>query len=171
MITIIGNGSSALGKGLGGDLDKMSLIVRLNKFELKGFEKDLGSSTDLHILNSQALIPYAEKKTPPCSDVRFFRHGQDNPDTFFREIDMRFKHLCKTMLGGTRASIGFVAIIYALTSLSQADEQVAYLNFDWGKTGHYWEKNHRHSPVHDMKKEKEFLHQLGKEMKGRLIQL
>jgi hypothetical protein len=53
---IIGNGPSILSKELGGFIDKTETVVRINKFHIKGFEKHVGTKTDIWAVNMGYLI-------------------------------------------------------------------------------------------------------------------
>lgn len=48
-VAIVGNGPSELGLNKGIQIDDHDLVVRFNNFEIKGYEKDYGSRTDIWI--------------------------------------------------------------------------------------------------------------------------
>jgi len=44
-VVVVGNGPSLMGKGLGHKIDKFPNVIRVNKFRIKGYERDVGSRT------------------------------------------------------------------------------------------------------------------------------
>lgn len=48
-LILVGNGCEVLNSELGSEIDKFDIVVRLGTFELMGFEKNVGTKTDLCI--------------------------------------------------------------------------------------------------------------------------
>lgn len=46
-LIIVGNGSSLLNSNNGDKIDSFNTVVRFNSFKIKGFEKDVGTKTDI----------------------------------------------------------------------------------------------------------------------------
>ena len=53
-VAVIGNGPQEIGKGCGEEIDSHDIIIRFNNFNIKGFEKDYGSKTDIWVRGFQA---------------------------------------------------------------------------------------------------------------------
>jgi len=47
----VGNGPSLLGKKNGGDIDSSDIVIRMNNFQTKGFEDDVGNMLDIFLTN------------------------------------------------------------------------------------------------------------------------
>ncbi|XP_056132075.1 ST3 beta-galactoside alpha-2,3-sialyltransferase 3a [Lampris incognitus] len=56
---IIGNGGILANKSLGQRIDEFDVVVRLNQAPVKGFEKDVGSKTDIRITYPEGAIQKA----------------------------------------------------------------------------------------------------------------
>jgi len=46
-IAVVGNGPSEIGKGLGDEIDAHDVVIRINNYRIKGFEKDYGRKIDV----------------------------------------------------------------------------------------------------------------------------
>lgn len=53
-VAVVGNGPQEIGKGYGEEIDSHDIIIRFNNFNIKGFEKDYGSKTDIWVRGFQA---------------------------------------------------------------------------------------------------------------------
>ena len=58
-ILIIGNGSSVLSQKLGDKINEISIIARINNYQINGYEDYIGSKTDIWIngANSKLILP------------------------------------------------------------------------------------------------------------------
>ena len=68
-VLIIGNGPSILEKEYGKEIDKFDIVIRLNDYKIKGYEKNVGEKTDLWFtgLGWQLDKRKSNKKTLICS--------------------------------------------------------------------------------------------------------
>lgn len=48
-VAIVGNGPSELGKNCGKEIDSHDVVIRINNYQISGYEKDYGSKTDIWI--------------------------------------------------------------------------------------------------------------------------
>ena len=60
-VIVVGNSPSLLGKKLGKFIDSYDIVVRINKFKLDGYEKDVGSKCNAFHIN-ESLHPNNFKK-------------------------------------------------------------------------------------------------------------
>jgi len=51
-IAVVGNGPSEIGKKRGEDIDSHDIVIRMNNFQIDGFEEDYGSKTSIWVRNS-----------------------------------------------------------------------------------------------------------------------
>ena len=55
-VAIVGNGPSEIGKGLGPEIDAHDFVVRMNNFQVTGYEADYGTKTDVWTKNNTPQI-------------------------------------------------------------------------------------------------------------------
>lgn len=73
-IVVVGNGPSAGEGGLGEEIDKFRTVIRLNCFEIDGYEKHVGARTDIWAVNlatHDTLLKIIERSDKPDSIGRF----------------------------------------------------------------------------------------------------
>lgn len=160
---IIGNGSTLLGKGLGAEIDKFERVIRLNLFKIDGFELDLGTKTNIHVLNGKDA---SELKAPRAqityASVRTQALWEEKLEKKAIQLGMRrlpkYYPLVIADVGGIHRdpTLGLKAISYWLF---RADSPLYIANFDFGETGHYWNQAHRHQK-HSWQREKELVEEL-----------
>ncbi|QFI65802.1 glycosyltransferase family 29 protein [Sinorhizobium alkalisoli] len=67
-VVVLGNAPSVLERELGQKIDGFDVVIRVNNFRIKGFEKHIGSKTD-YALISPACMPSEELSSLPASKV------------------------------------------------------------------------------------------------------
>ena len=77
-VVFVGNGPSVIGTGLGEKIDSFDQVVRFNWFAIRGFEKDVGTKTDLWSTFGRGNLPKDEDQRPQRA---IFLHG-DKPKGF-----------------------------------------------------------------------------------------
>lgn len=157
MTVVVGNGSSAIGKGLGPLIDSCARIVRCNKFVTEGFESDLGERTTdwvHHIGIQDARIGPHDWWLAAPKDFHFlFKLDQVMPG---HVVPMRHGIDSAADAGladGKHSSCGLMAVYMAI----EWGGPVAIVNFDHAATGHYFDTDHKHSGCHEWPKEKALL--------------
>jgi len=50
-VALVGNGPQEIGKGLGAEIDGHDVVIRINNYELAGYESDYGCRTDVWVKN------------------------------------------------------------------------------------------------------------------------
>lgn len=160
MTIIVGNGSSAIGKGLGDQIDAADRIYRCNNYVLQGFERDLGTRTTdwVHHMGIQTEREGVHDwwlSSPKDFHFLFrlyrvmpghvipLRHGVDSA----RDAGLP---------DGFHSSCGLHAVYHAMES----GDRVAIVNFDHANTGHYFDATHTHSGCHDWDKERTLMNRL-----------
>lgn len=162
MIVVIGNGTSAIGRGLGAQIDSAERVVRFNHFRLEGFNKDLGTKITDHMHIHGAKHLWAGVKKWAVASPKDFAYLVQDPEINNRDIvplEMLQEIIVEAKLGvGVHASTGLVGIFLAL----RWGDDVAITNFDFAVTGHYWEMGHLHSKNHNWAAEKLYVQLLKK---------
>jgi len=162
---IVGNAASLLNANNGDTIDSFDVVVRLNKFVIKDYEKYVGTKTNIfcskwynmgHNINNlhtynNLWLPYP-RNTKDWFNKNSFKevnnevHLQNiknfNLDTNkFVYIDNKYTHIVKTFFKNVcQPSTGLIALVLALQELSQYD--IYYTGFDNFSTGWYWDVHH-----------------------------
>lgn len=165
---VIGNGSTLLGKGLGKEVDSYDRVIRLNEYKTEGFEEDLGSKTDVHLVNGGVVLQLLSGLRCPttfccaCNAnwTRAKRKGAEKVG--IKRIPRSNCNLGSKLIKSPKAepTLGIKAITWfaKIRDLQISSfEKVWVANFDFGKSGHYWDKNHQHGKIHPWGKEKLFM--------------
>lgn len=76
---VVGNGPSITGRGLGEYIDSFENVVRINNFKTEGFEKDVGTKTDVWATTLYVDIDRSRLKTVEVTD--FFLPSNTAPLT------------------------------------------------------------------------------------------
>jgi hypothetical protein len=156
---IVGNARSLLSTKNGSLIDSFDIVIRCNSFKIKGYEKHVGTKTDIacfiptgsgakHLIREQS-----RDRIKRASEIWFSRprgccggiHRQIikklcSTQSVSYPSDEEFEEMVKTLdaHGGNRAwpSTGFVAIEMAIKRLER--HEIYLTGFDFFKTGHYF---------------------------------
>jgi len=185
---VLGNGGSVLDNERGIDIDKFDLIVRSNLARFEGFEKHVGSRTDIRFLSHKTFgntldknySSYEEDYVPNSKQHHLIIRSAGNVgsmipgfaknrNNMFSVLDIEYnKHLDKLVSNNHYCSVGFSAI-HTMIDLGC---DVYIYGFDFynpKKKYHYFEEC---SPMvqtgrsnHEGDREKEYIMQLIEEGK------
>jgi hypothetical protein len=196
-VIVVGNGPSILKYEVGAEIDKFDIIIRVNGFRIKGFEKYIGTRTDIwaaglatnaersHLENKideiWALMPYRtifdEATLKQKRRIhRFFNKGGvvDYPlDKIFHLEVNQFAEMISNMPVG-RPSTGLSAIYVALNIYKA--KSVTLHGFDYFQGAisgtpvpHYYEHEHRWKNLHHGNREMLWIEKLLSEKKVQFL--
>lgn len=164
-VIVVGNAASLLDKRNGALIDSFDVVVRLNKYVIKGYEEHVGKKTDVYCskwLNmsynidsvsnyKQVWLPYPE---PPNwwtsrgnhNEVSLKEH-QHNIDTHKLNKDSlvfldkdRAREMEAVFKNTCHPSTGMIALMIAIQQFSNFN--ISYTGYDNFNTGWYWDKQH-----------------------------
>lgn len=190
-VIVVGNGPSILKHEVGTEIDKFDIVIRVNGFRIKGFEKYCGTKTNIwaaglatnaershleHKIDEVwALMPYRtiiEEATQKQKRriYRFFNSGVDYPlDKIFHMTCDQFANMISTMPVG-RPSTGLTAIYVALNIYNAKNITLHGFDYFQGAIGgtpvpHYYEHAHRWKNLHHGNREMLWVEKLLSEKK------
>lgn len=197
-VLIIGNGPSILEKEYGEEIDKFDIVIRLNDYKIKGYEKNVGEKTDLWFtgLGWQLDKRNAGVKTLICSH-KFYKRKEvlkqvskkiifskdentiknEKKNIYYVNNPHMFKYQKYISDKKYMFSTGMCAI---LTAINYFYNPITIVGFDGaiekrkGGTGkvmpHYYErKTEVGKGVHNFNKEQEMLRELMMEGKLKIL--
>jgi len=166
-LLLIGNGRGVLDNQLGGEIDLFDVVVRLGTFKTDGFEKFVGTKTDL-IITAHWKLDYErmksfktfvtfpvfyekmankelgelEKEVLAKLDDKFHKNVSFMTNQDMEEIKQTYSILGKTCFDVERInpSLGYRALWYVMKNFSGYEKFV--YGFDFFKTGWYWKEEH-----------------------------
>ena len=181
---IVGNSGIMKDSNHGELIDSHDFIIRFNSARVEGWEKDVGSKTNLRILNIHNFLGQSgsfrfEKDDPmfvpnlPKQDLMIIRNPGNHGYKWNQQImDARRNgndlfvlgdniwNKCKKQLGGVDPSVGFVGLTLALENF----EEISIFGFDHGNISddrrHYWERVRGWKGNHVLNKEGEIMNEL-----------
>jgi hypothetical protein len=157
-IIIVGNGSSLLGVGLGNQIDKFDIVVRLNNFRINSYEPDVGRKMTYWAVRQSRSMLQSLKEHWPINDIRTIKTIMAVPTTniytdkirlLIPKLDLNILSIneftsnaptaiLRTVNGISECSTGFYSIIASL----QIWGKVTIVGFGGNKN--YWgEENTR----------------------------
>ena len=186
-VIVVGNAASALTKNNGPSIDLFDIVVRLNKFVIKGYEPYIGTKTTIYCskwLNmshnmstlseyEQLWLPYPKPPNWWTSKGNFnevslqqsldyakrFNINEDNIKFLDNEKAKEMESIFKNIC---QPSTGLIALMMAIQEFPSSN--IKYTGFDNFNTGWYW--NPSYNCVKGMKNsivfEKIFLNYLNK---------
>ena len=169
---IVGNSASILNRNNGYLIDSFDVVIRLNKFKIKGYEKYVGTKTDIYCskwlnmsynldnieLFKEIWLPYPIPPNWWTSDGNFKEVDLETHNYYINKFNLNNK-LLKYMPSEClpefedvfkktcQPSTGLIAIMMAIKLLS--NYTIQYTGFDAFATGWYW--NTSHNCVKNMK--------------------
>ena len=184
-VAIVGNGPSEINSGRGKEIDSHDIVIRMNNYRLKGFEKDYGTKIDIWARGTGASD--VEDKTKKCNykacfwgaDVTKFRLNHQllsimdrdlkNPNLITQVLDEATAFEIKEKTGVFFPTTGFNTICYILLKCSP--QKVDYYGFSFLQkkvdkyATHYFNDRSKkeavdRSCVHNFDKEAEYLKEL-----------
>jgi len=168
-ILLVGNGPSLLGSSLGKKIDEFDVVVRMNKFRLKGFEKDVGTKTTVwwrtdcnDLLDPEvsfenvmlSILPRAEKAWATELQQKYAGKTVVVPERIHRGVH-RDMGLGDPLTSDMWPSTGLIAISYF--ALLYGEVTICGFEGFAGKK-HYWEPEVApHLKFHDAVKEQKYV--------------
>jgi len=134
-ICVVGNANIIYNYGK--IIDSYKVIIRINKYiTSKKYSKQIGSKTTHWCTNAQGDINKYGFKESICPFKR--KHISNGTNIISPEYDWRSETGIKRLTTGS-------TLLYIL---HKCDITVDAYGFDFLKTGHYWNNNHKHAEVH-----------------------
>lgn len=175
---IIGNSPDVLNQELGDVIDSMDLIVRLNNFETRGYERYVGSrcdiafmtfatkfSSELYEMNRENLYLFVAERFK-CYDFLQERMSREGASGILpHEVNILSNEYyeglrqCVGLKGRQRATIGLIALVWCRRFFSDAKLFMHGINFfeGQGKLLHHYSGHTTPSDdYHDFNKEKKY---------------
>ena len=99
-VCIVGNSGEAIGSNKGQLVDLCDIIIRMNDFETRGYEKDLGSKTNIIVCAFSSLNKICNPKKYP----NYPHHNITQKVIFWsaRNLHGEKARRCQSMLGHTK---------------------------------------------------------------------
>ena len=172
MIAVVGNSDKLLKKNYGGFIDSHDIVIRMNEAPTKGYEKYVGSKTDIRFVvfseryynyekpEAKIIILYSYSEKMIKEGLKYFNKALILPQSFINECDSKVgrRNLFSKSLYRYKpiSSVGFKAIHFAL-DMGKVD--LFGFNFAEGKKFHYWEDLSKRDVKkwHDYEKEKQII--------------
>lgn len=163
-VYIIGNGPSVLLSELGKQIDDTDIVVRLNDFNVTGFEKFVGSKTD--IVFTCRLNEYIDRMNqfPVVITCLLMNplNGVTIPDTVLQQVNqaITWEYVDKLLpvlglMPGCYPTTGFLCVLHMIRCYGH----VNIIGFDGLGNGnqHYYETGDRpHARRHDGRRERDW---------------
>lgn len=173
-IIIVGNGSTLLDKENGSLIDSFDTIVRFNSYKISGFEKYVGTKTNIWFTCNRAHIK-------DCNTLeRVIEHSwQWNPekDQIFKSISSVYPKCEKTKREFVRNKIplknpstGIIAIFMMIED-QEYEKPIYITGFDWWLTDkHHYGDNERRGALHSPSEEYQIISGLVNEGKVKFLE-
>lgn len=179
-IVIVGNGTGVLGKERGLFINSCDIVIRCNTYQIKGYEKHVGTKTDIlaaisagaggrvlsrnfdknQMSNIKEVWFSRPKSLSDKNHVRFIKKYITN-----HKIEYVSKVLFDLVLEKSKTkypSTGFIAIAMAINKFKYPIYITGFDNFE---TNHYFNKSKKIGGSHPSKIEKELMDQYERENK------
>lgn len=183
-IAVVGSSGILLDKEYGEQIDANDVVVRFNVSRVKGYEKHVGSRTDIRFMNGHAFDGSSDPTRFKSHDPNFvskligetlivkswnvseFMNGifKTTPQNSVYFINPPFTQYCNSVTG-KEATCGLVGILF----LSLFSRNISCFGFNFYKDGwssnHYWEEMGEYKQGHSFNNEEAIFTQLEKEEK------
>lgn len=178
-VAVVGSSGNLLNHEFGEEIDKHDIIIRFNQARVEGYEKHVGSRTDIRIVNTHVFKGTTSTKNFSKLDKKFIQKlspqllvvskpvayekekVSPNNDVMFISDEL-YAH-CEKVLGNEKQpSVGFLGVFLAMTS----GKKVSVYGFDQSNSTenkHYWEEVSKIGDHHKFSKEKEIFDILEKQ--------
>jgi len=177
-VCIVGNGKSILSHEYGSKIDSFDTVIRINTFKIEGFEKHVGTKTDIfatsawsHLVHNKHIDltdeiwltrPMNKKLIPPWwigvmrGTIKKYNLGinQEVSADTWKQLK---KNLGQKLSSNYAPSSGIVAMLMAIDNFQ---DDISVVGFDFFKKPHYYPKKEEDVRWHEMKKEKEYFETL-----------
>lgn len=182
---LIGNGPSVLKREMGETIDSFGTIVRFNNFEIKDYEKYVGTRTDIWATRiCQSIKPRTEEEFDSFDEII----GIVNKCLFTKTIERlvpqfltkvphatvihaeqcaKYSQMFNYDFNKNWLSVGMIIILYML-DMEYADKLYLY-GFGGSNKKHYFKLNPKDPKFHDFTKEAKHIHSLMKQDKIEIL--
>lgn len=184
-IAIVGSSGILLDKEYGKFIDEHDIIVRFNVSRVEGYEKYVGSKTNIRFMNGHAFNGSSDPNKFKSHDPNFVSNLEDeilivkswNQQEFMEGIlkttpqnkvyflNPPFTQYCNSLIG-KEATCGMVGVLF----LSLFTSNISCFGFNFYKDGwnknHYWEEMGEYKQGHSFNLEEQLFTQL--EQKGKI---
>ena len=183
-IAVVGSSGILLNSEYGELIDTHDIVVRFNASRVKGFEKHVGSQTDIRFFNGHAFAGSSDSSRFKKHDPNFvsslsgetfivkswnmeeFAQGilKNTPQNSTYFLNPTFTRYCNSITG-QEATCGIVGIFF----LSLFTTNLSCFGFNFYKDGwsknHYWEEIQEYNQGHSFNNEETIFKQLEEENK------
>ena len=177
-IAVVGSSGILLDKEYGKLIDEHDIVVRFNVSRVKGFEKYVGSKTDIRFMNGHAFNDSSDPNRFKSHDPNFVANLQNetlivkswnhqefiegvlktSPQNNVYFINPPFTRYCNSMTG-QEATCGMVGVFF----LSLFTSNLSCFGFNFYKDGwsknHYWEEMQEYKQGHSFNTEENLFKQ------------
>lgn len=168
---IVGNGVSVLDIEAGRLIDAYDKVIRINNFKIKGYEKFVGTETD--ILFTCTTDNYSINKVKEFSETIYCLCPLPNilnvtPKTIIEwdYVYNKVKPSINNLTGYEYPSTGLIAIHYFVFTRGYDVSIIGFDNFKDGRAAHYFEPDRQNYPDrHNGEKERLYIERLINENK------
>jgi hypothetical protein len=177
-LAIVGNAGYLADLHQGAKIDECDLVLRMNNCQVKGYERNVGYSTDIYMSNFYYDIDFSN---PSIEDARY--HISSRPNVFRKSrktnILQRFgEHITEGMLEGKidlvyapeselfsqwcqtlerEPTTGFMAIMLALETLSRVIDHVYVTGFSFFEGKSHYFSDATVDPFHSVATERDLI--------------
>ena len=176
-VAVVGSSGNLLDYLHGEDIDKHDVIIRFNQARVEGYEKHVGSRTDIRIMNTHTFGGSTGSDRFPKNDPNFSKKLKDQfilvnksldqkfciqraPNCKVGFIDDKFWVYCQELMNNKKEpSVGFLGVLIA----AQSSPNINVYGFDQQHSTdkkHYWEKVKAVGTCHNFDVEKKVFREL-----------
>jgi len=176
-VAVVGSSGNLLDHLYGEDIDKHDVIIRFNQARVKGYEKHVGSRTDIRIMNTHTFGGSTGSDRFPKNDPDFSKKLKDQLILVNKTMDKKFckqrapnckvgfiqdefwVYCQKLMNNAKEPSVGFLGVLIAV----QTSPKINVYGFDQKHTAekkHYWEEVKAVGTCHNFNVEKDVFKKL-----------
>jgi hypothetical protein len=187
-VAVVGNSGILLDNEYGSKIDKHDITIRFNAARVKGYEKNVGSKTDIRLMNGHIFNGSSNPKRFKKNDPNFtsnlnnetlivkswnqqeFVEGilKTTPQNKVYFLNPPFTQYCNS-LTGQEATCGVVGVLF----LSLFTSKISCFGFNFYKDGwsknHYWEEMEEYKQGHSFNVEEQLFDQLEQEGKIKIF--
>lgn len=176
-VAVVGSSGNLLNREAGEEIDSHDIVIRFNQARVEGYEKYVGSRTDIRILNTHTFLGKTGNDRFPKNDPQFTTKLENqllivnrpvpyesikerSPKCEVQFISDKFWHHCRSVLENKKdPSVGFLGVFLA----SHSSTNVNVYGFDQNNSTdkkHYWEDVRAMGTHHDFSIEKQIFKQM-----------
>lgn len=144
-VVVICNGESVLEHEHGSLIDTFDYVVRMGEFKMKGFEKNIGTKTDI-IINRKGQIydkTYVKENTEMWSPHKIKYSEKLLYSKYITDIETE---KIKKKLDIDTPTTGLFAYYLVKKNIPE-NKKIYYYGMDFHIGGEYWDKEHSHAKI------------------------